>query len=172
MHVIKTTSALAIVFAIGGCAPAAKTSDAAAPSESAVDSPATPIRTGSAPPPMGKRAAAQPGERVSPVIAFKGAGEGWRIEFINTDGYDHRATLTWNNSQRGEGVLTYQPAPDGSLQRKVLEGRLNVGGDNKDTTLELLENDCTGGDGITHDHSVTVTVSGMVPMRGCGDQAI
>lgn len=171
MHAITTTSALAIAFAISACAPAAKTTETGAPA----DTPSTTSQAPEAartPPPMGKRAAPQAGERVSPVIAFKGGGEGWRIELVNTDGYDHHATLAWNNGQRGEGVLTYQPAPDGSLQRKVLGGRLNAGGDGKDTTVELVENDCTGGDGITHDHTVTVTVSGMAPMRGCGDQAI
>ena len=176
MHAFKPYSALAIAFAIGGCAPVATTTDAGAPPAPDTAVSPTPSPTAAAPqspPPMGKRAAPPPGEVLSPFIGFKGGGEGWRIELFNTARYDHRTTLTWDNgAQRGEGMLTYQPTPDGSLERKVLEGRLNVAGSGKDTTVELVEDDCTGGDGITHDHTVIVTVSGMRPMRGCGDLAI
>ena len=173
MHAIKTYGALAIAFAIGGCAPAAKTTDAAAPSVPDAHTTATPSHATVQSPPMGKRAAPPRGEVLSPFLGFKGGGEGWQIELFNTTGYDHRTTLTWGNgTQRGEGMLTYQPMPDGSLERKTLEGKLKVAGDGKVTTAELVEDDCTGGDGITHDHTVVVTVSGMTPMRGCGDIAI
>ncbi len=175
MHALKTCSALAIAFAIGGCAPAAKTTDAGAQPAPDTATPSTPPQTAAAqsPPPMGKRAAPPPGEVLSPFMGFKGGGEGWRIESFNTERYNHRTTLTWGNVAQGaEGMLVYQPTPDGSLERKVLVGRLNVAGTGKDTTVELVEDDCTGGDGITHDHTVIVTVSGMDPMRGCGDLAI
>lgn len=173
MHAITTTSALAIAFAIGACAPAAKTTETVAPSLATSATSSETAEPAQAPPPMGKRAAPPPGESLSPIMAFKGGGEGWRIELLNTERYDHRTTLTWDNgAQRGEGTLTWQPAPDGSLERKVLAGRLNAAGDGKDATVELIEDDCTGGDGITHDHTVIVTVSGMAPMRGCGDIAI
>lgn len=176
MHALKTYSALAIALAIGGCAPAAKTTDADAPPAPDTATHSTRSQTAEAaqsPPPHGKRAAPPPGEVLSPFMGFKGGGEGWRIELFNTERYDHRTTLTWGNgAQRAEGMLTYQPTPDGSLERKVLEGPLNVAGTGKDTIVELVEDDCTGGDGITHDHTVIVTVSGMGPMRGCGDLAI
>lgn len=175
MHALQTFTALTIAFASAGCAPAAKTTDAGAPSDPVTAMPSTPPPTAGAAqsPPMGKRAAPPPGEVLSPIMGFKGGGEGWRIELFSTERYDHRTTLTWgNDAQRGEGMLTYQPTPDGSLERKVLTGRLNVAGDGRETTVELVEDDCTGGDGITHDHTVIVTVSGMGPMRGCGDIAI
>ncbi len=176
MHALKTSGALTIALAIGGCAPVAKTTDAGAPPAPRTGTPSTPAQAATAeqsPPPMGKRAAPPPGEVLSPFMGFKGGGEGWRIESFNSQRYDHRTTLTWDNGeQRAEGVLTYRPTPDGSLERKALAGRLNVAGSGKDTTVELVEDDCTGGDGITHDHTLIVTVSGMQPMRGCADLAI
>jgi hypothetical protein len=176
LHTLGATSALVIAFAMTSCAPTAKTTDASAPlthDASPVSTPPQGSESMQTPPPMGKRAAPPPGQVLGPFIGFKGGGEGWRIELFNTSGLDNRTTLTWDNgAKRGEGMLTYQPAADGSLERKALEGRLNVEGDGKDTSVQLIEDDCTGGDGITHDHTVVVTVSGMAPMRGCGDIAL
>jgi len=176
VYALRTTSTLVIAFAMTSCTPTAKTMEASAqptPEASPVSTPPQASDSMQTPPPMGKRAAPPPGQVLGPFIGFKGGGEGWRIELFNTNGYDHLTTLTWNNgAKRGEGMLTYQPAADGSLERKVLEGRLNVDGDGKDTLVQLIEDDCTGGDGITHDHKVVVTASGVPPMRGCGDIAL
>lgn len=180
-HLPTTAGAMVLAFAITSCAPTARTTDASVPSTPDASPVSTPPQEGESmqtPPPMGKRAAPPAGEVLGPFIGFKGGGEGWRIELFNTSGLAHRTTLTWDSgAKRGEGMLTYQPAGNGSLENKVLEGRLDTVGDSaghvgKDTTVRLIEDDCTGGDGITHDHTVVVTVSGMAPMRGCGDIAL
>lgn len=185
-HLLTTTVVLVVAFATTGCAPTAMTTETVAPPAPDAAATATPSQPSEATqtpqalaePAMGKRAAPPPGQTLGPFIGFKGGGEGWRIELFNTSGVDHRTTLTWNNgAERGEGVLTYQPAADGSLERKTLQGRLGTkgnrsGGDGKDTSVQLIEDDCTGGDGITHDHTVVVTLSGMPTMRGCGDIAL
>ncbi len=181
LHTLGATSALVMAFAMTSCAPTGRTTEASVPSAPDASPVSTPPRESESmqtPPPMGKRAAPPPGEVLGPFIGFKGGGEGWRIELFNTAGLAHRTTLTWDNgANRGEGMLTYQPAANGSLENKVFEGRLDTVGDSaghvgKDTTVQLIEDDCTGGDGITHDHTVVVTVSGMPPMRGCGDIAL
>ena len=175
MHAVKPHIAIAFACAIGGCAPVA-TQPGVDTSPADTTSPPTPPPAAAAAQsssPKGKRAAPAPGEVLSPIMGFKGGGDGWRVELFNTAGYEHRVTLTWDNgAQRGAGVVIYQPTRDGSLERKVLEGRLGVAGNDRTITVQLVEDDCTGGDGITHDHTVIVTVDGMAPLRGCGEIAI
>lgn len=179
MHSLTTTSALAIACAISGCAPTSKTTESEAPpapsSAAAQATSASPPEAESAPAPqpMGKRAAPQPGELVSPVIAARGGGKGWEIRISNTGGYDHRVVLTWGNSgKRGEGMAAFQPSADDSNARIVLRGTLDAEDGGKAMTVELLKQACPGDDGTAHEHSIHVTVSGMPPLHGCGDLAI
>ena len=174
MHSPRTTSALAIAVAISGCAPAAKTTESEAPPAPssvavqavAANPPADPVPAAQ---PMGKRAAPQPGELVSPVIAARGGGTGWEIRISNTGGYDHRVVLSWDTGgQRGEGTLRFQPSAAASNARIVLRGTL----DSKVIDVELLKQPCASEDRVAHEHAINVVVSGMPPLRGCGDLAI
>ena len=110
---------------------------------------------------------------VSPVIAARGGGKEWDINISNAGAYDHRVVLTWDNDRKtGEGMAVYQPSTDGSKARIVLRGTLGAEGGDKDMAIELLEQDCTGDDGVAHEHGINVTISGMPPMHGCADLAI
>ncbi|MDQ3039798.1 MAG: hypothetical protein M3R16_08380 [Pseudomonadota bacterium] len=178
---LTTAGGFAIAFAMTGCAPAAKTTDAAAPpAATAVATQATGTNSNAAgtqaapaPRPMGKRAAPRPGERISPVIAARGGGRGWDIQISNTDGYDHDVVLSWNDGRKhGQGHAVYQPAVDGATARIELRGTLAAQGGGKAMTIELREQACSGDDGIAHLHGITVSVSGMPPLRGCADLAI
>ena len=118
MHAVRTTSALVVALAMTSCAPTAKMTDVPAPPAPGAPPVSAPPQTSDSmqtPPPMGKRAAPPAGQILGPFIGFKGGGEGWRIELFNTSGLEHRTTLTWDNgAKRGEGMLIYQPAADGS----------------------------------------------------------
>lgn len=177
MHALTTVGTLVLALAVNGCAPAAKTTEPQAPSAptqaDAKPMTATPSAPAAAAQPMGKRAAPRPGELVSPIIAARGGGDGWEIRIGNSGGYDHRVELTWDDGgKRGEGSLTFQPSADASSARMRLRGTLNADGVDKGMTVELIQQACSGDDGVAHEHALTVTVEGMAPLRGCGDLAI
>lgn len=177
MHALTTISALAIAFAMSGCAPAAKTTESETPPASSPVTAQTTVATSPqagpapAPQPMGKRAAPQPGELVSPIIAARGGGTGWEIRISNTGGYEHRVELT-RDGKHGQGTLKFQPSVEASNARIVLRGALDAAAGGSDITVELLEQACTGDDGVAHEHALIVTVEGMASLRGCGDLAI
>lgn len=117
---------------------------------------------------MGKRAAPLAGERVSPIIAARGGGNGWNIAIENAGGYDHDVELGWDNGTRDAGTLAFQPTSGGSSAPIVLRGTIDA----KALTVELLRQACRDGDGVAHEHALVVTIAGRAPMRGCADLAI
>jgi len=117
---------------------------------------------------MGKRAAPQPGEAVSPIIAARGGGQGWEIQISNTDGYAHRVELIRDHGPPGGGVAIFQPSGDASNAHMLLRGTIGA----QELSIELLRQSCTSDNGVAHEHALIVTVGVMSPMRGCGDLAI
>lgn len=154
-----------------GCAPAPKAGDPRADDQQAIDA-----RANAAPAPpvaMGKRAPPQPGEQVSPVIAFRGHAEHWSIRIENAGGYAHDVDFTWGmGSQHASGSLQYQAQPGAVAGAPILlEGSLDSEAGRRTMRVEITPAACTDDADRVYPHSVRVTVEGMAQMLGCGELA-
>ncbi len=160
MHQI--VSLLTLLLTATACAPAAKPPQPnSAPSLPATAPPAAA---------MAKRSPPQPGEQVSPVIAFRGGGELWRVQIENAGGYAHTVNLSWGKaSQHATGALQYR-AP-GTAAAIVLEGALDHEDGTRALRVEITPAACTDDAAQAYTHTVRVTVAGIAPMLGCGDLA-
>lgn len=160
-----------VVLLAAACAPAPKAGDA-----QAVDAPAADARADAvpAPPPaMAKRAPPQPGEQVSPVIAFRGHAEHWSLQIENAGGYAHTVDFTWGSgSGHATGNLQYQ-AQSGAVAGApiLLEGTLDTRAGRRAMRVEITPAACTDDAGQAYPQSVRVGVEGMAPMLGCGELA-
>jgi len=141
--------------------------DAVAAAAEPLAEPATPAAA------MAKRAPPQPGEQVSPVIAFRGAGPGWTIQIDNAGGYRHAVEFSWGD-QHATGSLQYQADGAGSAVGGViaLAGTLDTAPRASAMRVEIMRAACTGEAGHAYTHSVRVVVDGMAPRQGCGDLAM
>ena len=122
---------------------------------------------------MAKRAPPQPGEQVSPVIAFRGNGEHWNLHLENAGGHAHDADLTWDDGrQQATGSLEYQVASSASAQAPiVLAGTLVTPAGPRRVRVEIIEGTCKDAKGEVYTHTVEASIDGMAPMHGCGDLA-
>ena len=166
MRALPVIVAAALVAA---CAPTPRTADRKGTSPESVAQMAAPAPSA----PMAKRAPPQPGEKVSPVIAFRGNGEHWNLQLENAGGYAHDADLTWDDgSQQATGSLEYQPNPGSPSDTPiVLVGTLRTAAGPRSVRIEINEGACKDSEGAAYTHAVQATIEGVEPMRGCGDLA-
>jgi hypothetical protein len=122
---------------------------------------------------MGKRAPPQPGEQVSPVIAFRGHAEHWSIRIENAGGHAHDVDFTWGmGSQHATGRLQYQGQPGAVAGTPILlAGTLGGEAGGRAMRVEIRAAACTDDADEVFSHAVRVTVEGMAPMSGCGELA-
>lgn len=121
---------------------------------------------------MAKRAPLQSGERASPVIAFRGDGEGWTMQIENTGDFAHRVDFSWSGGrEHASGTLQYRLV-DGAdtVWPIVLDGMLDTQAGQKTMRVEIVPSACAFGDG-DYTHAVHVAIQDLGPMRGCGDLA-
>lgn len=156
---------LALALAMTACAP----THTPAPSNPATTSVATPAPAGA----MAKRAPPRPGEQVSPLVAFRGAGRDWSLEIENAGGLAHDAQLTWGNgSQHATGTLRYDGAAGTAADAPILlVGTLATKAGRRTLRVEITPAACTQGTDSAYTHAVQATVEGLAPMFGCGDLA-
>jgi hypothetical protein len=174
---LRPNRVMLLTLALTACAPthqAAPTSAAAAKApaiqaEVEAATSASPTPSGA----MGKRAAPQPGEQVSPVIAFRGHAEHWSIQVENTGAYAHAVDFTWGSgSQHATGSLQYQPQSGAVAGAPILlEGGLETAAGRRAMRVEITPAACTDDADQAYPQSVQVTVEGMAPMLGCGELA-
>lgn len=166
-----------LALALTACAP---THQSAPPRAAAAKAPAMQVdaeaATSPSPAPSGamaKRAAPQPGEQVSPVIAFRGHAEHWSIQIENTGGYAHAVDFTWGSgSEHATGSLQYQTQSGAVAGAPILlVGNLETGAGRRAMRVEITPAACTDDADQAYPHSVQVTVEGMAPMMGCGELA-
>ena len=167
MHAVSV--AIVAMLLAGACAPAAKPAPSGGPQ--AIDARAD----DALPPPVakGKRAPPQPGEQVSPVIAFRGHAEHWSIHIESAGGYAHDVDFTWGaGSEHATGRLQYQPQPGAVAGAPILlAGTLDGGAGGRAMRVEITPAGCTDDGDEVFTHTVRVIVDGMAPMSGCGDLA-
>jgi len=148
----------------------------ATPKASEAERPAVGIQqeANTAPAAMAKRAPPKPGERISPVIAFRGLAEHWNIEIENEEDYRHSVDFIWGSgSHHASGTLHYEPqSSDAASGRLVLSGILATDAGARTMRVEITPMPCTDDADQAHDHSVQITVEGMSQMQGCGDLAL
>jgi glucose/arabinose dehydrogenase len=165
-----------VAIALAACAraPDATASKPAAPPAAATPAPQpgpeVPPPDTPSPGPSAKRAPPQPGELVSPVVAFRAEGPGWSLRIENTEGYAHDVALTWDGGRaQATGKLDYQPEP--SNGRIVLQGQLDTPAGPDAMVVEIAARACTDARGVELPHEATIDVAGMPRMRGCGELA-
>ena len=174
---LRPNRAMLLSLALTACAPTHQSAPTTAAAAKAATMPVeTEPATSPSPMPSGamaKRAAPQPGEQVSPVIAFRGHAEHWSIQVENTGGYAHAVDFTWGTgSQHATGSLQYQPQSGAVAGAPILlEGDLETGAGRRAMRVEITPAACTDDADRAYPHSVQVAVEGMAPMLGCGELA-
>lgn len=161
--------AIIALLLAAACAPAPKAGDPQAANSQAVNARAD----AALPATMGKRAPPQPGEQVSPVIAFRGHAEHWNIQIENTGGYAHVVDFSWGSgSQHTAGRLQYQAQPGAVAGAPILlEGSLDTRAGRRAMRVDITAAACTDDADQAYPQSVRVGVEGMAPMLGCGELA-
>ena len=170
MRIHSTLSALtlAATVVLAACTATAPT-EAAAPD---------PMPAGPPPGASGKLSPEMVG-KVSPVPAFMGLGEHFRIDIQSDggqtpDGYRHRVQLTWGTGTRqAEGTLFYRSTGASSRGAPIaLDGTLDTTAGKKTIRVEIATEACTDEADVAHPQRVSVTVQGEAVMHGCGDLAV
>lgn len=120
-----------------------------------------------------KRAPPQPGEPISPVIAFRGLSGQWGLAIENTGGHAHSVDFNWGSGSRhATGTLQYQPRSGAPADAPILlGGSLDTATGPRAMRVEITAQPCTDDADQAHAHAVRVNVEGMPPMQGCGDLA-
>jgi hypothetical protein len=117
--------------------------------------------------------------KVSPVPAFMGLGEHFKIDIQSEggqtpEGLRHRVHLVWGTGSReAGGMLFYRGAPGPAHGAPIaLDGRLETTTGSKPIRVEIVTEACTDDADVAHPQRVTVTVQGETAMRGCGELAV
>ncbi|MEQ1513266.1 MAG: hypothetical protein ABL934_11390 [Lysobacteraceae bacterium] len=168
---IPSCTAVVLMAAITACSATQPPAAAAPPA----DAPQIPL-----PPPgaSGKLSPEMVG-KVSPVPAFMGLGEHFRIDIQSEggespNGLRHHVQLTWGTgTQEAEGTLFYRDIRGPSRGAPIaLDGTLDTAKGKKTIRIEILTEPCTDDADVAHPQKVTVMVQGEAAMRGCGDLAV
>ena len=126
-----------------------------------------------------KIAAGQEG-RLSPVPAFSGGSQAWRIEIQAIGNMQHKFSITGSDGVvKATGTLAYKgPVVDVSSGLIVLSGqRDDIQSADNGVIVEIQPKTCTDATGQQHMHSVAVyadslSALGMNRLQGCGDLAV
>ncbi len=141
---------------------------------------AAPDQTPSGPPPgaSGKLSPEMVG-KVSPVPAFMGQGEHFRIDIQSEggqtpDGLRHRVHLVWGmGTYDAEGTLFIRGKAGPSHGAPIaLDGTLDTAKGPKTLRVEIITEACTDDADVAHPQRVKITLQGESAMNGCGDLAV
>ena len=166
---IPTGTAAMLMVALTACSatqPTAATAPTADPQEA---------------PPPGASAKLSPEMvgKVSPVPAFMGQGEHFRIQIQSeggapADGLRHRVHLVWGmGSNDAKGTLFYRGAPGPSRGAPIaLDGTLDTAKGSRTIRVEIATEPCIDDADVAHPQRVNVTVQGETRMTGCGELAV
>lgn len=159
-------SCAALIAACGAASP-----PAAAGSAKQSPPPATAAPSGK---PAGKISPDMVG-KLSPIPAFLGAGEGWRIEILALDATQHHVALRWPaTNETASGIARY----DGPLNVArgaaplMLNGTLERGGAKRTLRIEIRAEPCTDVDGRARPQRIAIDIGPSTTLRGCGDLAM
>lgn len=172
---VPLSLALSLTAALAACS--------AAPTPAADPPAAAPVEASAQPPapPPGAAGKLAPGmvAEVSPVPAFQGGGEHWRIRIEaeggpSPDGLRHRVVLTWGMGEReAEGTVFFRGTPGPSRGAPIaLDGRLDTPTGARRLRIEIRTEPCVDLDGSSRPQRATVTLDGETPMTGCGELAV
>lgn len=160
---LAIASILAVLAPLAACT-------AAAPADAKEASPLAP----SGGKPAGKISPEMVG-RLSPIPAFKGQGDGWRVEIRALDATQHHVALQWPASgETATGTARY----DGPLNVAreagplILNGALERGGAKRPLRVEIRAQACVDRDGIARPHTIAIAIGAEPPLHGCGDLAM
>lgn len=113
--------------------------------------------------------------KLSPIAAFKGRGDGWRIEILALDATQHHVALQWPASgEAASGIARY----DGPLNIAreagplILNGTLERGGTKRALRIEIRTEPCTDIDGVPRPQRIAIDIDTKTTLRGCGDLAV
>lgn len=117
--------------------------------------------------------------KVSPVPAFMGLGEHFRVEIQSeggetADGLRHRVHLVWGmGSDDARGTLFYRGAPGPSRGAPIaLDGTLDTAKGSRTIWVEIATEPCIDDADVTHPQQVNITLQGEIKMTGCGELAV
>ncbi|MFZ5637819.1 MAG: hypothetical protein ACOY82_14655 [Pseudomonadota bacterium] len=167
--------ALCLSAALAACS-ASPTPAADPPAVAPVEAPTPPPA-----PPSGAAGKLAPGMvgTVSPVPAFRGGGEHWRIRIEaeggpSPEGLRHRVALTWGMGEREAGGAVYFRGTPGPSRGApiALDGRLDTPAGARTLRIEIRTEPCVDLDGSTRPQQATVSLEGETPMTGCGELAV
>jgi hypothetical protein len=127
--------------------------------------------------PSGKPAAKISPEMVgklSPIPAFIGQGEGWRVEIQALDATQHHIALEWTKTKIAEsGTARYRGALDIARGSPLaIDGMLQTGGGAKTLRVEIRTEACIDTAGVAHPQRIMIAIEGRAPLNGCGDLAM
>jgi hypothetical protein len=168
---IPTGTAAMLMVAMTACS-ATQPTAATAPS---ADSPQATL------PPPGASAKLSPDMvgKVSPVPAFMGQGEHFRIQIQSeggesADGLRHRVHLVWGmGSDDARGTLFYRGAPGPSRGAPIaLDGSLVTAKGSRTIRVEIATEPCIDDADVAHPQRVNITLQGEIKMTGCGELAV
>jgi hypothetical protein len=129
------------------------------------------------PPGASGKLSAQMVDKVSPVPAFMGRGQYFKIDIQSEgsqtpEGLRHHVQLVWG-TREAEGTLLYRGTPGPSRGAPIaLDGTLDTATGKQTIRVEIVTEACTDETHAARPQRVTVTVQGQAAMRGCGELAV
>lgn len=112
--------------------------------------------------------------KLSPIAAFVGQGEGWRIDIRALDARQHHVALHWTKPARTDsGTALYSGALDAPRSSPLaLDGRLRTATGTQSLNIEIRRQDCTDDQGTRRPQTIVLTLAGGRRLEGCGDLAL
>jgi hypothetical protein len=143
----------------------------------AKETPASPPNATPSAKPSGKPAAKISPDmvgKVSPIPAFIGEGQGWRIEIKALDATQHYVALDWTKTKIAEsGTARYLGALDVARGSPLaIDGMLQTRGGAKTLRVEIRSEACTDTAGVVRPQRIAIVIQGRAPLNGCGDLAM
>ncbi len=134
------------------------------------------------PPPQSATPSAKPAAKISPemvgklspIPAFIGEGQGWRIEIKALDATQHHVALDWINTKIAEsGTARYLGALDIARSSPLaIDGMLQTRDGAKTLRIEIRSEACTDSAGVVRPQRIAIIIQGRAPLTGCGDLAM
>jgi hypothetical protein len=112
--------------------------------------------------------------KLSPIPAFIGQGEGWRVEIQALDATQHHIALEWTKTKIAEsGTARYRGALDIARGSSLaIDGMLQTSGGAKTLRVEIRTEACTDTAGVVRPQRIAIAIEGRAPLNGCGDLAM
>jgi hypothetical protein len=112
--------------------------------------------------------------KLSPIPAFIGQGEGWRVKIQSLDATQHHVALEWTNKRVTEsGTARYLGALDIARGSPLaIDGMLQTRDGAKTLRIEIRTEICVDTAGVARPQRIAIAVDGRAPLNGCGDLAM